>query len=105
MDQDVKGIIAAPDGDNINHFMEIIKFGIPVVLFDIQIDELESDSIVVDNEYGTYNAIKYLITNGHKKIGIIINLEYLYSMGNRLKGYKRALNEEGIPVDESLIIK
>ena len=105
MDQDVKGIIAAPDGKKPEHLEEIIKFGIPLVLFDIQIDGLDSDSIVVDNEYGTYTAIKYLIDNGHQRIGIIINLEYLYTMGDRLRGYRRALEEAGFPIDESLIIK
>ena len=81
-------------------------FDKPVVLVDV-FEEYASEYNVVrtlDVE-GSYKATKYLIENGHTKI--------MFASGNtsassvdykRLSGYRKALEEAGIPFDESLTI-
>lgn len=61
--------------------------------------------IDVTGEQGCYDMTEYLIQNGHTKIGF---LGYGYEMSvmlERLKGYKRALQENGIPVNDAYIME
>jgi LacI family transcriptional regulator len=47
--------------------------------------------------------MQYLIKLGHKHIGFISGREGLESSVRRLKGYRTALEEAGLPIDETLI--
>lgn len=53
-------------------------------------------NISVDNEQGAFDAVSYLIRNGHTKIGAIRGQLYFASETDRTMGYKRALEEAGI---------
>jgi len=56
-----------------------------------------------DNERGGYLATRYLLQKGHKRIAIVgISLETSF-MADRFNGYKRALWEIGLDVDEELV--
>ena len=61
-------------------------------------------SLAVDDEKEGYVMTKYLISQGHKKIAILGAETGDLSIGQlRLQGYKRALQEAGIEVDQGLI--
>lgn len=81
-------------------------FGKPVVLVDVLNEHSdEYNSVVTLDEQGSYNATKYLIENGHRKIAFASGDSSKSSVDFiRLSGYKRALEESGIPFDESLTI-
>jgi LacI family transcriptional regulator len=52
---------------------------------------------------GGYTAIEYLISLGHRRIGIITGPLHLMTSRARLAGYREALERAGIPVDPALI--
>lgn len=54
-------------------------------------------SISVDHELGGYLATKHLIENGHTKIGCITGPLGMLNSRLRFLGYKKALEEYGIP--------
>ena len=58
-------------------------------------------NIIFDNELGGYIATKHLIDNGHRVIGCLTGHDLTPS--SRLNGYKKALEEAGIPYDEELV--
>jgi len=61
-------------------------------------------SMSVDDEKEGYRMTQHLIAQGHKKIAILAAETEDESVGKlRLQGYKRALTENGIEVDEELI--
>ena len=60
-----------------------------------------SGNIVFDNEMGGYIATKHLIENGHRVIGCITGHDMTPS--TRLAGYRKALEEAGIPYSEALV--
>ena len=63
------------------------------------------DSISVDNLSGGMLAAQHLISLGHKRIACINGIaETRYNQG-RLNGFRQALFEAGIEVDENLIAK
>ena len=73
----------------------------------VSIDPLMSDpdypSVHATNHQGAMEAMEYLFTLGHKRIGFISGRAELESSNRRLKGYRDALERAGIPVDEQLI--
>lgn len=61
-------------------------------------------SVSVDDEKESYKMVEGLIGRGHKRIAILCARTEDVSIGYlRLQGYKRALAEHGIEIDEELI--
>ncbi|TAI47984.1 LacI family DNA-binding transcriptional regulator [Flagellimonas allohymeniacidonis] len=88
-----------------NHLREVTEQGIPVVLFDRITNEVECDKVVIDDQLGGYLATKKLVGQGKKKIALITTDDYLSVSKARTEGYKKALLESNLPVDESRILK
>jgi LacI family transcriptional regulator len=60
-------------------------------------------SIQLGNEQAAYEATRHLIELGHTRIGHIAGPEANVDAQERLAGYRRALTEAGLPVDERLV--
>lgn len=74
----------------------------PYVLIDRIPSGYNCNKIYVDNEQGGYLAGKYLIEQGHTKIGYIENPHSLNGQ-RRIAGFKRALLEHNMTVSPKLI--
>jgi len=83
--------------------VELQNRDIPVVLVDPKVPQENIRQILIDNEYGAFMAIKYLIEHGHKRIGFISGDLERKSFHQRFLGYIKALKLYNIPYDESLI--
>lgn len=99
----VDGIILTPTGKNSEYVNNLISSGTKVVLLDRVIEGVDCDAVLVDNANGAYKAVKYLIDQGYKRIGIINGYLDRTTGAERLKGYLQALAEADIPKDNSLI--
>jgi LacI family transcriptional regulator len=75
----------------------------PYVLVDHQgIGDVES-AVGATNWQGGYDATKYLIELGHRRIGFITGTMDLGCSRDRLEGYRAALRDCGLPIDPLLI--
>lgn len=99
----VDGIIITPTGKNADYVNRLIDSETEVVLLDRLVEGVNCDAVLVDNENGAYNAVKYLIDQGYSKIGIITGYIDRTTGRGRLNGYLKAINEAGIPRDDRLI--
>lgn len=80
-----------------NNKMPFIMIGCP--------DESSNASYVdVNNEDGAYAVVTHLIRQGRSRIATIIGRQDMSSGIDRFNGYKAALTERGLPVDEELIV-
>lgn len=85
------------------------QLGIPCVLLTVSsegnVDPSLYSSVIIDDEKEAYKATKYLIELGHKNIGFLYKDVAGLVTPNilRYQGYKKALEESGIPVDDNLI--
>ncbi|MCR5584896.1 MAG: LacI family transcriptional regulator [Lachnospiraceae bacterium] len=75
----------------------------PVVMVYSYIDNPEIPVYVLDDENCSYNAVKYLIDNGHRKIGIIAGANDNLHAQKRIISYQKALFDAGIPFDPELV--
>jgi len=88
-----------------NHFKEIIKEGIPIVMFDRISNRVECDKVVVDDFDTSFNVTQYLIDIGCKNIALFSSVDNLSVGKLRLHGYLKALQNNNIAVNDNLIIK
>lgn len=126
LEKQVDGLIIAPcDNSDESHLIKIVEDGCPIVQIDRLVPRLKADSITIDNREAAKESTKTLIRAGHRRIGLIAELEHttptdLESIVNstltghvdpagffpswqRLFGYIEAHLDMGIPVDYSLI--
>lgn len=100
----VDGVILASASGKRTPLKSILLRNIPVVLIDREVDGLEDLDIVKgDSVYGAYLLTKHLINLGHKRIGIIVGSKNISTAEDRVEGYKKALVEAGIDIDDELI--
>lgn len=88
-----------------NHLKEVTDQGIPLVLVDRVTDEIECDKVIINDREIAYTAVKKLIDDGRKRIALITTENYLSVGKHRTKGYLDALKDNGLKVDDSLILK
>lgn len=80
-----------------------IASGPPVVCVDRLSDGLDTDSVCVDDLHAAEMGVSHLLAMGHRKIAIITGPQTLRNEKERLRGYRQALRNGGIPVNDSLI--
>jgi LacI family transcriptional regulator len=102
LERRVEGIIYASMYHREVHPPEIIK-EVPTVMLDCYVADRSLPSVVPDDELGAYTAVSTLINKGHRRIGYMQNLDPVDAAILRLEGYKRALVENGIIFDKSLV--
>lgn len=80
------------------YLQEYSSMGLPIVLVDREIDLRGTGfgAVTVDTQRGVYEATKILIANGCRKIAFI-SAQYM-SDHDRFDGYRKALEEKGLPV-------
>jgi len=89
----------------VSYLEALQKQNFPYVLVDQS--DASGQSYVVDstNWQGAYDVTNYLIELGHRKIAHITGMPELQSANDRLDGYKAALAEHDIPVEERYIMQ
>ncbi len=88
-----------------NHLREVTEQGIPLVLFDSITDEIQCDKVVINDEEIAYKAVTKMINSGKKNIALV-STGYFYTVNkNRENGYRRALTDNSISVNENFILR
>jgi LacI family transcriptional regulator len=88
------------------HLRSLVEANIPVVFWRGETssnNDLLIDRIFVDNVSMAKTAVKYLINNGHTRIGMIAGLKGTPPRQSRIEGFCEALSEYHLPLDEILI--
>ena len=98
----VSGIIYIASTDDIS-FVEQYIGEIPIVFLNRFFD-VSAPCINVKNEESTYEATKYLIEKGHRRIAVIIGSIMRQYNQERLEGVKKAFEESGITGYEKYIL-
>lgn len=88
---------------DIEHFKELIRKEMPIVFFDRVPNELDAHKIIADNFLGSYEATEHVIKTGKKRIAHITSPKYLSITTERLAGYRKALEDNGIDYDEAYV--
>ena len=97
------GIILLPTNSSERTIRRLQLLNMPLVLLSRTLLPGEVDSVVCDEEKGAYLATTHLIENGARKPAYLATYHIVYSYEKRLKGFKRACDEAGIPESEQRV--
>lgn len=96
----VDGAIIIPTGDDATQYEAFQK---PIVFVDRSVPDCRYDAVLVDNFGGVYQLTEELLKAGHRRIAIITGDERLNIGRERLAGFRSAMLDRGVPVNEAYI--
>ena len=101
----VDGLIIIPTTIQANHINRLVENMLPVVVMDRSVPDVKADTVLLDNFKGTYDATIHLIKLGHQCIGYIDRPFDLPHSLDRVRGYRKALEDHKIKLQENLIVR
>lgn len=72
---------------------------IPVVILDNYFNGADYDQVLINNTQGAYQAVKYLVDNGHKEIGCLGSSKLINNFRERYEGFQKALIETNLRIN------
>jgi DNA-binding LacI/PurR family transcriptional regulator len=97
------GVIIATTNENGTALRRFQDMGMAIVAIDRHIVDLPTDSVVVDNESASHEAVMHLVRLGHRRIAIVGGPSDADTARERLRGYERALRDARIDVEPELV--
>jgi LacI family transcriptional regulator len=91
-------VLTPPACDNEQLLDELVRRKIPFVRIQPGTPIQGISSAYIDNERAAFEMTSYLIGLGHRRIGFLVGDRGYMSSERRLDGYRRALEEAGLPV-------
>jgi LacI family transcriptional regulator len=78
----------------------VSALGLPFVVLDSYFDNMNFDTVVINNMQGSYAATKHLAAFGHKKIGYLGSSVVINNFIERRDGFLKAMRVCGLQVDD-----
>jgi len=100
----VDGLLIVPAAADHTYLAPELAAGLPAVFIDRPPVNLAADVVLTDNVGGARSGIAHLIKGGHRRIGYLGDTPSIFTAAQRLEGYRSAMAEHGLPVDEEWIL-
>ncbi|MBE7537830.1 MAG: LacI family DNA-binding transcriptional regulator [Opitutaceae bacterium] len=101
--ESVDGIILPPIHEEDDAVLQVVRNGTPVVCVDRSLARGGLDKVEIDNHLGALRAVEHIISQGHRRIGLIGGPADSSTGRERLRGYKDAHTQAGIPLKSELM--
>ena len=101
----VAGLIVSlsSETDTFDHFQKLVDRKFPIVFFNRECSNVQTDRVIIDNFQAAYEATEHLINTGCKKIAYLGGPIAVQISNNRMEGYIQALKDHNLTVEERLI--
>src|SRR5450759_3308153 len=100
----VDGVLLVPASTSGKSLRLLSSHHMPVVVIDRRIQSRQIDSVRSDSEAGAYTLTQHLIGLGHRRIAVLTGRRSVSTSVDRVAGYRRALLDADLDVDDSLVI-
>jgi LacI family transcriptional regulator len=97
----VDGLVVIPAGDDHRYLAPEIKAGVATVFVDRPAGQIDADVVLSDSFGGARDGVAHLIAHGHRRIGFIGDMPRIHTAAERLRGYRAAMDDAGIPVEDA----
>jgi LacI family transcriptional regulator len=101
----VDGILVSVSKEtkDLGHLQKIRENKVPLVFYDRVISGFKADQVIIDDFDAAYGATRHLTDTGRKRIAHFAGPQNLLIGQQRKEGYKKALEDAGIHLGESLV--
>lgn len=100
----IDGILLVPASSSPDPIRLIQRQGIPVVVLDRQIPDVDVDIVRADSETGAYQLTQHLLSLGHRQITMLAGPKSTSTAVDRVHGYCRAMHEAGLEVRNTQVL-
>ncbi len=101
----IAGLVAVIPGSSAGRLTQLHEQGFPVVMIDDQGSPTSVPWVGVDNRQAAYQAVRHLVSLGHRRIAHILGPASYRCSQERYEGYCQALQEAGITPDPALTVQ
>ncbi|MEW6231186.1 MAG: LacI family DNA-binding transcriptional regulator [Chloroflexota bacterium] len=101
----VDGLIVVRTRSQDQRVAYLLEEGFPFVTFGRTEQGLDFPFVDVDGTQGLYDATRYLIGLGHRRIGFIAAPEGLMFGFHRQEGFRKAMEEAGLAMESGLLVR
>ncbi|OEU96587.1 LacI family DNA-binding transcriptional regulator [Streptomyces oceani] len=95
----VDGLVIIPAGDDHRYLTPEIDAGVAVTFVDRAPGLIEADVVRSDSYGGAREGTAHLLAHGHRRVGFLGDQPHIQTATERLRGYRDAMAESGLPVD------
>jgi len=99
----VDGLLIVPAGKDHEYLVPELEMGTPMVFLDRPPVGIKVDSVVLDNRRGARRGVEHLLARGHRRVAMVSDSSSIFTMAERLRGYRAALVAAGIEEDASIV--
>ncbi|MDT9684076.1 LacI family DNA-binding transcriptional regulator [Streptomyces sp. TRM76323] len=99
----VDGLIVIPSGDDHRYLEPEMRAGVATVFVDRPAGRIEADTVLSDSFGGARAGVAHLVAHGHRRIGFIGDRPRIHTAAERLRGYRAAMEDAGLPVDDAWV--
>ncbi len=101
----VDGILVSvsKETNDFSHLKKIQENEVPLVFYDRIVPDFKADQVIIDDFDAAYRATKHLTDTGRKRIAHFAGPQNLLIGQQRKEGYKKALEDTGLNLGDSLV--
>ena len=101
----VRGLIVVPAAESVAHLAPEVARGLKVVCIDRPAAGIEADTVLVDNRALGRAMAGQLAGRGHRRVGVVLGSERVYTHRERFAGIREGLAAVGIDLDPALVVR
>jgi LacI family transcriptional regulator len=103
----VDGVLMSVSKETANseHISDLIGTGVPLIFFDRVCDDIVTGKITTDDDESGYKATTHLIDQGCSAIYFLSISDSLSISNLRLEGYRRAMRDRHMHIQESQVVR
>lgn len=101
----VDGLFVFPTSGNRDLYEKMLAEDYPLVFIDRFVEDLNIDAVLIDNYEATRLAVQHFLSQGYEKMGILTTtlVNQVTPRVERVEGFRKAVQENGLPVHEEWI--
>jgi LacI family transcriptional regulator len=93
----IAGLLIVPSRSGADkRLRELQQAEIPLVALDRTLEGVDAGQVIVENAGGAEEAVRHLIAHGHRRVVCIGYDAKVYTIHQRILGYRRAMKEAGL---------
>jgi LacI family transcriptional regulator len=99
----VDALIVVPAFGSAAYLQVDIDHGLPIVSLDRPLDNVDVDTVVVNNREASAAAVAMLADEGHRRIGLVARDRRRWTTAERITGYYDGIPRAGLDLDPTLV--
>lgn len=101
----VDGLVIVPASPRQDYLEPEIRAGLPIIFADRAPRGIDTDSVIVDNALGAYQAVDHLLARGHRRIAVLTDSASIATADERVRGARAAFAKHGLELPGDLLVR